>query len=166
MSTRVIEITNNEQLELLKQGEFVCLFIKANGCHHCAEAAPIVDDLSIKNPDIQFYKAEFNSFPELTQFYENYAEEEHKYEIERDEQGNPILSPEGQVKVKFYFTETGEPLMVKKVSIPTFLMFHEAERTDEDLYGFLGRINGNLPEKLEAVLTRFKQLLKDADEEE
>jgi thiol-disulfide isomerase/thioredoxin len=152
----ITKLMKDDDFNKIKSNSFTCLFIKANGCHHCEDAAPIVEELSNKIPEVTFYSATLGDFPEIIPFYEQFAEQEQTYEFVIDDKGNPVTNSQGQNQVRFFFNDDGSPRMRAKIAFPTFLMFHESERDEDDNeYGFLGRIDGNMPEKLEGVLTSY-----------
>lgn len=160
---KVVEITSNEQLESIKDEDFTCLFIKSKGCQHCETATPFIEELSQKQIDISFKALEFSSFSETLDFYSKFAEYEQKTEVVRDKDGNPVTDENGNILIRNFFNEDGSPMMTPKIIIPTFLLFHKSCRDEDDEYGFVGRISGHTPEKLEGVLSQFQRMLNEEE---
>jgi thiol-disulfide isomerase/thioredoxin len=146
--SKVTEITSLQQLELLKTGEFSCLLVKSKGCSHCEAVTPILTQLSEATPFVKFYSLELDAFPEVTTLYDLYSGQEQQWQV---------VEHEGKQQVAFMFNEDGTPKMSTKVSVPQFFIFHKDERDEDDEYGLVGTINGNVPEKIQGV---FEALTK------
>ena len=153
------ELKKTEDLQKIKKSDFSCLFFYAEGCPHCEDAKPIYEKLSKQMKDVDFFKLNAGTFPDVMDFYQQYAEFEQEREtVMHDDQ--PLIV-DGNVITKPVFNDDGTPKMTPVVSIPIFYIFAKSEIDEEDdEYGFVGKINGNMPEKLESVLKMFKEKLK------
>lgn len=148
------DLSNKEDLEILKSEDFSVLMIWADGCHVCAEAKPNFEKLEPKFKDFNFYKMQMAD--ENYGFYKKYEEEQEIEVPAVDEDGDPIVDARGnQMKRKTtgYITR-----------VPKYYVFNGSEASEDDEYGLLGKIDGHNLEQLEAILGEIEKLQEQEDE--
>lgn len=145
-------IKSKEDLELLKQSEFACVFFHVNGCVHCDNAKPIVEELDEKLSNVDFFTLNAQEFPDCMEFYSRYADKQQsrKTVMDGDE---PLIDADGNVVTELMYDEAGKPVLEPIISIPVFYVLSNHEVEGE--YGYIGKIDGFQPEKLEGVLKSF-----------
>lgn len=152
------KIKSKEDLELLKQSEFACVFFHVDGCIHCDNAKPIVEELAQKLTNVDFFTLNANEFTDCMEFYSRYAPQQQVQETVMDGD-KPLLDGQGNVLTTPKFNADGTPLMEPVIAIPVFYVLSNHELEDDD-YGFIGKIDGNQPDKLEGVLSSFVKRYK------
>ena len=149
------DLSNKEDLEILKQEDFSVLMIWAEGCGVCTEAKPLFEKLEPKFEDFNFYKVQMSD--ENYGFYKKYEEEQEIEVPAADEDGDPIVDARGnQMKRK-----------VKTIlnQVPKYYVFHGSEATEDDEYGLLGKVDGHNLEQLEAILEQIKTMSEEEESE-
>lgn len=150
----MIDLSNKEDLELLKKEEFSVLMIWAEGCGVCAHAKPLYEAIEPKFEDFNFYKMQMAD--ENYGFYKKYEEEQEVEVPAIDEDGDPIINARGEQmtrKTTGYINQ-----------VPKYYVFHGSEATEDDEYGLLGKVDGHNLEQLESILEQIKQLEESEDE--
>ena len=137
MTTKIKRI---KQLELIKQAKFSCVFFHMDGCVHCDNAKPIVQQLSKRLPDVKFFTIKADAFPEALNFYTQYAEFTQSLQTIMDD-GKPALDPNGNVITVPRFDDKGLPVMEPVISIPQFYLMAQSEIDEDNEYGLVGKVN-------------------------
>jgi thiol-disulfide isomerase/thioredoxin len=150
-------IKSNEELKLIKTSKFSCVFFHAEGCIHCENAKPIVAELDSKLPDVDFFLIQADGFPEAFEFYTQYAELQPVLDTVMNGD-KPMLDHNGNVVTVPRIDDSGNPVMEPLIAIPQFYLMANSEIDEDNPYGFIGKVSGFAPEKLEAVLLKFKEL--------
>lgn len=149
----MIDLSNKDDLEVLKKEEFSVLMIWADGCGVCAHAKPLYEAIEPKFPAFNFYKMQMAD--ENYGFYKKYEEEKEIEVPAVDEDGDAIIDARGNQMKRKIKTIINE--------VPKYYVFHGSEATEEDEYGLLGKVDGHNLEQLEAILEQIKAM---SDEEQ
>jgi len=149
------DLSNKEDLEILKQEEFSVLMIWADGCHVCAEAKPLFEKLEPKFEDFNFYKVQMSD--ENYGFYKKYEEEQEVTVPAIDEDGDVIVDARGNKMTRKTMGYINQ--------VPKYYVFHGSEATEEDEYGLLGKVDGHNLEQLEAILEQIKAMSEEEESE-
>ena len=144
----MIDLSNKDDLEVLKKEEFSVLMIWAEGCGVCQQAKPLYEAIEPKFEDFNFYKMQMAD--ENYGFYKKYEEEQEVEVPAVDEDGDPIIDARGNQMTRKTMGYINQ--------VPKYYVFHGSEATEEDEYGLLGKVDGHNLEQLEAILGQISSM--------
>jgi thiol-disulfide isomerase/thioredoxin len=147
------EMTTSQLEQKLREGSFSVILFYADGCHHCQQVKPVIEEVKKQLVNSTFYSIDISSENNHMELYNKYAKLEQEKEYKE---------ADGQTLVRLLYNEDGTPRMVKGVSIPDILMFSSKEVDEEDNEnGFIGKVSGNLPDKITGVLQQYYSMYTD-----
>lgn len=146
-------MTTAQLEQKLREDSFSIVLFYADGCHHCQQVKPIITDLESKLQNTKFYMIDISSEDGHMELYNKYAK------LEQEKEYKEI---NGETQVRFVFNEDGTPSMVRGISIPDILLFSSKEVDEDDNEnGFVGKVSGNLPDKITGVLKQYHSIYLD-----
>lgn len=134
---------NDYNRELKRKG-IQCLFFYLEQCQACNDIKPKVEELSTRYPKVVFSKISLSKEENITLYKRFYSDPQPLVKLSTHDDGEPILDYMGKPLVDYVRDDKGAIVTDTPVSAPHFFIFHNETATEEDEFGFLGEVKGDI----------------------